>query len=43
MLPIANNDAIQEPSSIVILPDDSGVSFDMSKSMVGDDQPITIP
>lgn len=43
MLPIANNEAIHEPCSIVILPDGSGVSSDMSKSIVGDDQPMTAP
>lgn len=44
-LPKANNDANHEASSIVIFPDGNGVSSDVSKTIVGDDQllPIKTP
>lgn len=41
--PIANADAIQDASSIVIFPDGSGDLSDVSKSIEGDDQPQVIP
>lgn len=41
--PIQSKDDTQEPSSIVIGPDGNGLSSDVNKSMLGEDQPHVIP
>lgn len=42
-LPMAHNDAIHEPSSIVILPDGNGDFSDVNRNIVGLAHPQMIP
>lgn len=41
--PTCNNDAIQEASSMLIIPDASGVSFDVSRATADDVHPSSTP